>query len=331
MRILLTGCSGYIGRQLASRFKNGGHQVIGLDRNPCDGLPLDDFIQCDLLEWTRYRHALSNVDQVCHLAAAKGDWGISDAEYHRDNVEVTRVLLDTAARANVRRWFFYSSVSALGPSNVPLGEGAPRRPANAYGRSKAACEALFEEYVAQTTDARVVIIRPSVVFGPSNPRNTNVFRLIDAIYRKRFIMIGHGRDVKTTSYIDNLLDAHVFLLQRQIAGHMGACEVFHYVDAPGDTTAALVHRIYDCLGMKPARLYLPIAVAVPIALVGDVAAALSGRDVPITSARVRKFCTATNFSADAIRELGFVQNISNQEAIRRTVDWYLQAGMPSAA
>jgi GlcNAc-P-P-Und epimerase len=56
-------------------------------------------------------------------------------------------------------------------------------------------------------DAQILVIRPSVVFGPRNPPNTNVYRLIDAIHRGRFVMIGGGAEIKTTSYIDNLIAA----------------------------------------------------------------------------------------------------------------------------
>ena len=330
MRVLLTGCGGYIGSRLAARLRCQGHHVVGLDRVPCAGVPVDEFIQCDLLETARYSEALNRTDHICHLAAAKGDWGISEAEYYRDNLEATRALIAAAREADIRRWIFYSTVSTLGPSDVPLAEDAPRRPANPYGASKAACEELYEEYVDQTDGVQVTIIRPSVVFGPGNPWNTNIFRLIDAIYRKRFLMIGKGDQVKTTSYIDNLLDAHMFLMERQISQESSGTDIYHYVDAPGDATATLIGRIYDCLHMKPGNHRLPLPVAAPLAVIGDVAAAVTGIDMPITRARVRKFCTATNFSAQAIRDLGFKQSIGNKEAIAYTVDWYLDTYRPRA-
>ena len=94
------------------------------------------------------------------------------------------------------------------------------------------------------------------------------------------------------------------------------------MDEPGETTAELVARICRLLGRQRPTFRLPLALAGPLALVGDAAASLLGVDLPITSARVRKFCTATNFSAGAIREQGYVQRIDNGEALRRTVAWY---------
>lgn len=323
MKILLTGCSGYIGSRLAPLLRDAGHSVVGLDRERYQGQALDTFIHCDLMEPERYRDVLGGIEYICHLAAAKGDWGISDREYDRDNVQATRSLVEAARGAGIGRWLFYSTVSVLGPSTAPLDETAPRRPVNAYGRSKAACEALLEEYVAEVPGAHVVSLRPSVVFGPGNPDNTNIYRLIDAIYRRRFLMVGRGHGVKATSYIENLLDAHMFLMDRQLESAGSGHEVYHYVDAPGESTGTLVERIHRALGLKHPRLRLPLALAYPAALAGDAIAWVTNRDLPITSARVRKFCTPTNFSAARIRELGFSQRVANDEAMRRTVEWYL--------
>jgi nucleoside-diphosphate-sugar epimerase len=315
VRIAVTGAAGYIGSRLVERLRHAGHEVLALDREPVAATGAGQVIRCDLRDPAAYAAALPGIDLLCHLAAAKGDWGISDDEYRQDNVGATEALLAAARRAGICNWIFYSTVSVLGPSEVALDERAPRRPANAYGASKAECEAMLERYASEDPEARVL------VFGPGNPWNTNIFRLIDAIHRGRFVMIGRGSEVKTTSYIDNLLDAHMFLMRRQ-QGQPAGVEIYHYVDEPGETTETLVSRIYSHLATKPRRLRLPLALASPLALVGDAASSVFGVDLPITSARIRKFCTATHFSACTIRDRGYVQRVSNEEAIRATVQWY---------
>lgn len=335
MRVAVTGAAGYIGHRLAARLSAAGHEIVALDRHDFQGAPGSTFVRCDLAEPSSYEGSLAGIECICHLAAAKGDWGISAEEYHRDNVVATRELIAAARRAGVGRWIFYSTVGVLGPSDTPLDEHAPRRPVNPYGASKAACEALYESYAAETPDASVLVIRPAAVFGPENPWNTNIFRLIDAIYRNRFVMIGAGHEVKATAYIDNLLDAHMFLMQRHAQQPRTGVEVYHYVDEPAEATATLVSRIHGQLGKKPPRLRVPLALASSIALVGDAAARLLRVDISITSARVRKFCTATHFTARRIRDMGFTQQVASDEAVRRTVQWYLagyrerKAGSPA--
>jgi nucleoside-diphosphate-sugar epimerase len=324
VRIFLTGCAGYVGSRLAGRLQHAGHRVVGLDRAALPGpVPLDDFIQCDLRDTDLYRGAIRDTDLICHLAAAKGDWGISDEEYERDNVHATRALIEAAKWAGCSRWIFYSTVSALGPSREPLSEDAPRRPANPYGLSKARCEKLFEDYLLDTRDARILNIRPSVIFGPAHPWNTNIFRLTDAVWRNRFIMIGKGDAIKTTSFIENLLDAHMFLMDREEELGSGM-HSYHYVDEPALTTAELIAILSAELGKSRPKLMLPLGIASPLALVADALAALTGIDLPITSARIRKFCTATNFSAGKLHRLGYRQRFSNREALRISTQWYLE-------
>ena len=54
-----------------------------------------------------------------------------------------------------------------------------------------------------------------------------------------------------------------------------------------------------------------------------IAADLAGIDFPITAARIEKFNTSTNFDGSAIRDLGFQQPVSNEDALFRTVKWHL--------
>jgi len=321
MKVLLTGSSGYIGSRLAERLIDCGDAVAGIDRAAPEEQTLDDFIHADILDDEALRDAFEGVDVVLHLAAAKGDWGIAEDEYYRDNLEATRVLIEAGKSAGVKDWVFYSTVSAMGPSREPIGEDAGFDPINPYGASKAEAEKLFHELAAEDPEARIVIIRPSVVYGPGNPLSTNIYRLIDAIYNGRFAMVGPGEAIKSTSYIENLLDATLFLMARMEQG----VQTYIYIDEPALSTGELVARIYELLGKTPPSWYIPLSVATPIAKVSDIAADITGIDFPITAARIEKFNRSTNFDGFKIREEGFTQPVSNEEALRRTAAWHLRA------
>ena len=320
MATLLTGSSGYIGSRLAPLVAQRGAKVRGVDRVADTNLQVNSLIQGDLCNPTVAQEAVEGVDQILHLAAAKGDWGISEEEYYRDNLEATRVLIEVGQAAGVKDWVFYSTVSVMGPSREAIGEEASFAPMNPYGASKAEAEQLFRELAAEDPDARVLIIRPSVVYGPGNPDSTNIYRLIDAIYRRRFVMVGSGEAIKSTSYIENLLDATLFLMQRMKPG----VQTYIYVDEPALTTGQLVERIYHMLGKQKPSWHLPLSVASPIAKVSDVMAAVSGIDFPITAARIEKFNRSTNFDGSAIRAGGFEQPVSNEAALQETIAWHLK-------
>lgn len=319
MDILLTGSSGYIGTRLADRFNEQGAVIYGVDREPYEGDSLSNVVTGDLMDVSTREHMNDDVDCICHLAAAKGDWGISKDEYYRDNLEATRHVIEAGVEAGVKDWVFYSTVSTLGPHHEAVGEGAEFNAINPYGASKADAEKLFHQLAEDDPEARVLIIRPSVVYGPGNPPSTNIYRLVDAIYNRRFAMVGPGEAIKSTSYIENLLEATLFLMERMERG----VQTYIYVDEPALTTGTLVERIYRLLGKSPPSWHIPLSVASPVATVSDWAADLTGIDFPITAARIEKFNRSTNFDASKIREEGFEQPVSNEGALRKTVEWHL--------
>ncbi len=320
MRILVTGSSGYIGPHLVQALRSRGDHVIGLDRVKPSSTEPHVFVHGDLLDDESLEKAFTNgIDCVAHLAAARADWGLSDEEYMRDNVLATRRLIEVGGQAEVRKWLFYSSVGVLGSSTIPLDDSSPPAPEGAYATSKADAESLFRQLGESDPRAEIMIIRPSAVYGPGNPPNTNVYRLIDAIHRRRFVMIGTGANVKTVSYLPNLIEATLFLMDRMSPG----AGEYIYVDNPTFTTKALVGHLYESLGKRAPRWHLPLSLVRPLAYSSDILAQFLDVDLPITSARIQKFSRPTNFDRMSLDRAGFSQPFSSKDALKATVQWYI--------
>ena len=67
MRIAVTGGSGAIGRYVCDELANAGYRVVSIDRTPPpEGI---DYVEADLRELEQCVRALTNFDQVVHLAA----------------------------------------------------------------------------------------------------------------------------------------------------------------------------------------------------------------------------------------------------------------------
>jgi nucleoside-diphosphate-sugar epimerase len=320
MRVLVTGSSGFIGPHLVEALVERGEYVVGLDRVPPSGSEPHAFVEGDLNDGETIEKALAHdVDLIAHLAAARADWGLTDEEYVRDNVIATRSLIEAGEEAGVTRWMVYSTVGVFGPSDSPLDDSAPRSPQGIYGETKAEAEELFEGLSDRHPEMEVTLLRPSAVYGPGNPDNTNVYRLIDAIYRRRFLMIGDGENTKTVSYLPNMIEATLYLMDRMAPG----VHKYTYVDSPALTTRDLVDQIYRMLDRRAPRMRLPLPLARSLAYPSDLLARVLGVDLPITSSRIQKFCRSTYFHRSALDETGFVPRFSPEEALAATVDWYL--------
>jgi nucleoside-diphosphate-sugar epimerase len=300
--------------------KRGGETVVGVDREAGTPSVVDEFVQGDLARVEVRQQALEGADAIIHLAAAKDDWGIDDETFFFENLEVTRRLIEDARTRDIHNWVFYSSVAAMGPGDEPRSEKASLEPDGAYGVSKMKAERLFREYAKEVPEMSCVIIRPSIIFGPGHFSYTNVHRLIEAIRGNRFLMVGDGQAIKTTSYIENVIEATMYLWERRRKG----VQTYIYVDEPVRTTEALVDDIYRLLGKERLGVRIPLGLAKSIAWVADVAADWTGINFPITAARIEKFNTSTNYDASAIREEGFEQPVGIEEALQKTVNWHLE-------
>lgn len=323
MKAIVTGSSGFVGTHLVPALMHRGLDVVGIDRVQPQASYPQEFLQCDLRELrttSHYNGSFHPDDVVFHLAAAKGDWGLSESEYHEDNVNATRALLSACARTGVMKHVFFSTVAVYGPAEFQKDEACPCAPATAYGRSKVAAEHLYEEWIREHPGANVTILRPSAIFGPNQPASTNIYRLVEAIRKKRFLMVGDGMALKSTSYIDNTVAAAEFILDNLMVGHTD----FIYVDEPVATNREFVRLICDSLQTPQPTLSVPLAVAWPIASISDLLGGLIKIDFPITAARIKKFCTSTNFSSRKLRDAGFIPPVSMDTAIRRTVHWHVE-------
>ena len=118
-RALVCGAGGFIPSHLVRRLKQEGYWVRGVDlkRPEFAKTAADDFRLLDLRERASSDAALSlesdSFDVVYQLAADMGGMGFihsAECEILRNNALININMIDSAARARVKRYFFSSSV-----------------------------------------------------------------------------------------------------------------------------------------------------------------------------------------------------------------------------
>src|SRR6185295_6727588 len=182
--------------------------------------------------------AMEGADTVINLAAKHHDFGVSRREFFLINEDGTRCILEAMRQKRVKRFIFFSSVAVYGDVQECSHEGLPTNPSNDYGESKLAAEKLIEQWVREDAARAVVIIRPTVVFGPSN--YANMYKLIDTIYKGRYVPVGKGDNIKSTCYVENLVDVTLFLMDRMAPG----VAVYNYSDYDHLTSKQIVDIIH---------------------------------------------------------------------------------------
>jgi nucleoside-diphosphate-sugar epimerase len=318
MKILITGNSGFIGRFLARKLVEKNYAVVGLDIKQDNHAR--DYVQCfegDILRKGDVEKTVELADFIIHLAAKHHDFGISEEEFYKVNVEGTKNLLDCASRKNIKKFIFVSSVAVYNDENMPVDEATELKPNNFYGKSKLEAEDLVREWVDKDTTRSVIIVRPAVVFGPYN--YANMYKLIDNIYKGKFIFVGRGDNIKSVAYVENLVDAIIFSMERMKPG----LNIFNYSDEPHMTIEEIVNIISKPLGKSVPRFRLPLRLVLTVASIFDVIAKISGKNLPIQAFRIKKFAQNTFYKSNVIKETGFKPRISLEEGFRNMIDWYL--------
>lgn len=326
MKACVTGATGFIGSQLAARLEQLGHEVVGLDLIPPErGQNLARFVQGDIRDPAAVRRCLEGTDWVFSLAAAHHDFGIERQTYFSVNELGSRVLCDALDHAGIRRVCWYSSCAVYGDCPVPRDERAAPRPSGPYGASKLAGEDVFREWVSRGDGRSALVIRPTITFGPGNV--ANMYSLIRQVASRRFVIAGRATNRKSLSYVENLLDATLFLWERGLPGF----ELFNFVEKPDLSSGQIAQAVADALDMRSAGPTLPMPIVLAMAMPFDAVTALTGRDLGISSMRVRKlFEQETMFEATKIADAGFRSAVPVSEGIARMVRWWRSTGSGAA-
>jgi len=319
MKTLVIGNTGFIGKCMTKKLINNGYDVVGMDVNtPDDKESSYRFIHGDILNPGDIMKAANGADAIINLAAKHHDFGISEQEFFAVNVQGTQNVLDCANRLGIKKLIFFSTVAVYGNQKGHSTEKTPPEPVSIYGKTKLKAEKLVHDWVAQDNSRQAAILRPAVVFGPDN--YANMHKLIDSIYKKRFFFVGKGDNVKSVAYVENLVDAAIYLLEHLKPG----IDVYNYSDYPQLSIKETVGVITECLSCDVPKLTLPLRPAIVMTSVFDLLGKLTGYNFPITAFRIRKFNTSTRFESEKIRSDGFKQKVDLSEGFNQMTGWYLK-------
>jgi len=177
MRIILTGCSGFVGAALAPRLLSAGHEILCVCR-PDSPATFGDRITWDSSRPNHLSGFPGTADAVVHLAQSRSyQLFPSDAqEMFTVNVAMTMMLLQWSAQAGVKHFCLVSSGAVYEPFSGLLKEDAAVAPHGFLGASKLASEVLAKPFSSLFS---LNVLR---LFFPYGPDQRN--RLIPELVRR---------------------------------------------------------------------------------------------------------------------------------------------------
>jgi nucleoside-diphosphate-sugar epimerase len=309
--ICLIGGSGFVGSEVSRILQKDGKPFFVSDlRRPSEP---HEFEYGDVSLLTVADFADREFNTIINLAAEHRDDVKPLERYWQVNVDGARRVCDVARRKGVSRLVFTSSVAIYGFAPPNTGEGGAPNYFNEYGKTKYYAEELYKEWQAEDPANRsLVIVRPTVIFGPGN--RGNVYNLLRQIARRRFVMFGSGLNVKSMAYVENVAK---FLVQ--CTSEKPGVYIYNYIDKPDLSMNQLVEvarkTLFDKSGVG---LGMPGFLGITIGVGFDLLAWLIRRPLPISRIRVKKFMATTQFSS-AVSKTGFEAPYTLAEGLEKTL------------
>jgi UDP-glucuronate 4-epimerase len=319
VKLLVTGCAGFIGMHLCLRLLADGHEVTGADNlNAYYDPVLKDARLAQLQADARFRFERLDVadadamqrlfersgfEAVVHLAAQAGVRYSLEAPftYSKSNVDGTLAVLECCRRRPVKHLVYASSSSVYGRNTeVPFSESdAVEHPSSLYAATKRSCELMAEAY-SHLYRIPATGLRFFTVYGPWGRPDMAYFLFTQAILAGKPIKVfNEGRMQRDFTYVDDAVEGIVRVLALPPApedGREAPHRVLNLGNSRPEALEALIASLERHLGRKAQRELLP----------------MQPGDVERTYADMRAMQGLT----------GFYPSTPLDEGLRRFVDWY---------
>jgi nucleoside-diphosphate-sugar epimerase len=310
----ISGGAGFLGLHLARRLLADGVRVRTLDLVPLDDSKLEhevEELRGDIRDERLVRSLVQGADVLVHAAAALPIQA-SRRSIFSINVGGTATLLAAAAGAGVRRVVFISSTAVYGvPKLHPISEDAPLHGVGHYGASKIVAEDVCRDFAKR--GLATVIIRPKTFIGPER---LGVFEILFDWIRegRRIYILGDGSNRYQLLAVEDLVEAAVRAAEADVAGRTLNVGAKEFGTVRSDLQALIDHagsrsRLRP-VPVRPAEMALRALELLRVSPLAEWHYKTAHRDSYVDVSR-------------AARLLGFEPQLSNEQALIGTYDWYL--------
>ena len=292
MNIIITGATGFVGKNLSKFLKEKGHHIVPLSLRKAWELD-------------------QNAEAIIHLAGKAHDTKNTSAEkeYFEINTELTKKLFEEFLKTPAKDFIYFSSVKATADTVEGfLDENHKSNPQTPYGKSKL----LAEEYLLSQKlpeNKRLFIIRPCMIHGPGNKGNLNL--LYKFVQKGIPYPLAAFENKRSFLSIDNLN----FLILEMLSNKNVDSGIYNFADDEVLSTNELVKLIANTSGKKEKLWKISSKLISATAKMGDVI------KLPLNSERLKKLTENYWVSNQKIKNaLGIAKlPVSASEGLEKTI------------
>lgn len=293
MKIIITGASGFVGKNLSKFLEENGNFVEKVS------LRSSDF------------YFDKNADAIIHLAGKAHDTANTsvEEEYFKINTELTKQVFTKFLDSEIRDFFYFSSVKATADTvEGILDENHSSDPKTVYGKSKLQAEEyLLSQKLPE--NKRLLIIRPCMIHGPGNKGNLNL--LYKVVEKGIPWPLANFENQRSFLSIDNLN----FLILEMLKKPSVSSGIYNFADDESLSTNDLVKIISNSSGKSAKLWHISSGLIEKAAKIGDAV------KLPLNSERLKKLTESYVVSNQKIKTALKIEKLplSAEEGLQKTI------------
>ncbi|MCX6149363.1 MAG: NAD(P)-dependent oxidoreductase [Ignavibacteriales bacterium] len=321
---VVTGANGFVGSHLVDLLLEKGMKVKCITRQSSDLKWLKgkdvEINNCGLFDIEGMKKVVKGSNYIFHVAGVVKS---KEAEgYFKGNVEPAKNLLTACldSKDSIKKIVIVSSLTACGPSldGIPVNEETIPHPITTYGKSK-----LAEEKAAQSfmKELPITICRAHAVYGE---RDTEIFIFFQTFNKGLMTTLGMKDKYLGLIHVKDLVNGlYLAAISEKSAGQiyfLSSEETYNWKQI-GDITSKV-------LLIKPIKVKVPHFIVYNISAIAQFFSMFSSKPATLNLEKARDLVQPywTCDVSKAVNELGYRQQISIEDGIKRTCDWYKEVG-----
>ncbi len=233
-KVIVTGCSGFIGFHLTSALLDKGYEVIGIDRlndaydvnlkkfrlskmKDHENLKFLNFNLSNINSYDELEKLSNEVSAVYHMAARAGvrQSFLTPENYVEDNTVATTNIAKFTKSNNIEKLIIASTSSIYGNSGQNLmseNKDEKIQPPSVYASTKLSGE-ILSKIMMEDSDTNLLLPRFFTVYGPYGRPDMSILRFIHWILEeKEVLVLGDGEQMRSFTYIDDVIEALLLML-----------------------------------------------------------------------------------------------------------------------
>ena len=317
---VVTGSNGFVGSHLVDLLLEKNFSVRCIVRESSnlkwlEGKDIEIF-KCGLFDKAGLAAALKDADYIYHVAGVVKSK--TKEGYFTGNVETTRNLLDVALEQskNLKRFIVVSSLTVTGPSldNEPVNEETECAPLTTYGMSKYEEEKVALGYKDKLP---ITICRAPAVYGE---RDTEIFIYFQNFAKGITTKIGFDKKILSLIHVADLVEGfYKAAMSDKAIGEVYyiSSEKFYSWDEINSVTSKVLNK-------KAIKILVPHFLVYTIAAIAQFFSIFSSKAATLNLEKAKDLVQHAWIcdTSKAMKDFGYRQNVSIEEGVKRTCEWY---------